>query len=1752
MPKQLLEINNFAGGLNNYSDPRDIQDSEFQQNWNAVVDKAGIIRVGGMGQHNILTEYHSNERFQEGYGLFQFSADYSMNSIDGVFGNGIKTGTSTSDASSANTITLEATATANTNEYQNMTLFIYDGQGKGQSRKISSNTNATPPVLTITPNWTTNVNTTSKYIIYRWETSATWDGKDNTTYKDVITNGSETDNSYLSALPTKDDDYYIFSRKTSIGNATSENLGYTEYKGNITIKPGIQYHLSFDCAAKDKWYNMVSDGDEDGSSSLYGDKVPWVQLYSTSVADTKSSIKTMNDESNNIISPTVGEGTLSATWTASNSNQPLGMQEAVTMSGVGTGAKFFVMQNSSNEPLISTFDGYVSGNFQRGQGYKVGDILRIYDPLNDSKYCTLTVASVNFQGLSLYRNKWINGSAQPNYLTEVTVNYVDNGDFADNSPSNTDDNSGNDIAWTQVGATTLLTCTTLNADGYDGVDGTCKMSSLSGMSFVDGPQAYIYQDLTLDLGIPYHLNFLYDSPDGIMYKVRNDTTSTDIIPWTRLGTSRKIPGVERYVYAGAEYNSKSKDVGGHYTMDYITFIAVGNSNSDTIRIQFAPIAAGSDVSLHGVTVHKAHNDLVTMSYNKSSSNPFSDGILNFNNYSMSFILPDNFGEDSNWVLRLHAGEFGYRASNNITTANSSQAANTQEVYFDNIKLTSEEGDTVTLLSNNASNYSEIFAHSKLSGNWDKNFLRFEGLNSKPVYNYINGMLKISDANFSNANGNFLTYYDKSKGWKKSSKSIPTPPSIITRDVAGSNIDNILYNAIETSYDQENEETLSFLNTYFKNETFANYNWDLAQYGVDAHHGLVIRYVRDDSILTSNNDIEGGGLSPGGTVFRTGHVMSGQQSFLYNVNNPYFQSGFINGDEIASRDADLDAVLDTGGLSGSNAQATDNLHGTYPSHNPLYFVIKGNDIENNLGMDDVQPMTSTDVHSVKLKVKYTLQGISHSQYDWGDSASMPYFTVEMGKIFNGYDGNLKEDLIQGNDISFNIDDTYKFQQVGFDVGSVSNKNGFMYLGDNENSAYTNHSDENVETWRDRYADVELYNGQGKVQIESVNFDGGYNEACRGHVVFYVELFFDQRQIARNDDILIKIKIQNNERQRNKHLGYFCTLPGETHFAHYLRWYVVGGSSRSAKKSGIGQSYDTQWARDWSHYETIEIHEAKVKFYSNFNPDEVIKVSEGCQLDFAWDTPKGTTAMGWGGRKFVAGVSCTNIFGEESSLKASNNVIGESFTGESIIEAGYSPSVDVHINNTHMKDDFIAKTKFYLKDTESDIWYLQFYIDHKTELLHTTISGVTSKPKFSTITNTTSWNLERENIKNFNEVNSYESETSISQEDGMSHSNLICRYKTSVVANNRLYVGNILQNGEIMSDRMIKSPIGKYNLLPKSNFIDVAINDGDEITALAYYKDKLLQFKKRKVFVISTSGDYEFLEDTFDNVGVNLQASVCTTPYGIAWANKSGLYLYNGKELKNLLENKIAVNEDYTVIDNNSWTVGVSAYSNNPSVAFDEKYDNLLIKFTVGEIVNTVPEVATYNFLTNSFTFSVRSIAGNGTQANSGKTSNMITNEDGEILYYRYHDSDNATTAYNNSIKKWVHSPIADSTSKILYFVTKDFTFGNIAVRKKLYKVYITYKTNSDSNVAVTAAVDGNSSYNVAFSTNSKFKGTTTACYGSSTLDSTGNEWKTAELKFDNPSLVNNVYSFKLLFSSGLVASDFEINDISISFKTKRVK
>ena len=47
MPKRVLQIKDYSGGLNSYSDPRDLEENEFQVLDNAAVDEKGIIRVSG-------------------------------------------------------------------------------------------------------------------------------------------------------------------------------------------------------------------------------------------------------------------------------------------------------------------------------------------------------------------------------------------------------------------------------------------------------------------------------------------------------------------------------------------------------------------------------------------------------------------------------------------------------------------------------------------------------------------------------------------------------------------------------------------------------------------------------------------------------------------------------------------------------------------------------------------------------------------------------------------------------------------------------------------------------------------------------------------------------------------------------------------------------------------------------------------------------------------------------------------------------------------------------------------------------------------------------------------------------------------------------------------------------------------------------------------------------------------------------------------------------------------------------------------------------------------------------------------------------------------------------------------------------------------------------------------------------------------------------------------------------------------------
>ena len=114
-------------------------------------------------------------------------------------------------------------------------------------------------------------------------------------------------------------------------------------------------------------------------------------------------------------------------------------------------------------------------------------------------------------------------------------------------------------------------------------------------------------------------------------------------------------------------------------------------------------------------------------------------------------------------------------------------------------------------------------------------------------------------------------------------------------------------------------------------------------------------------------------------------------------------------------------------------------------------------------------------------------------------------------------------------------------------------------------------------------------------------------------------------------------------------------------------------------------------------------------------------------------------------------------------------------------------------------------------------------------------------------------------------------------------------------------------------------------------------------------------------------------------------------------------------------------------------------------------------------------------------------------------------------------------------KWDNTP-ADSEIQL---ITKDIDFGEPGVRKKVYRVHITYKgTGSLPNVFY--AVNGTESYASATSV---------------TAFSASSSWNRAEYKFSADA--NSCYSFQLKLE-GSAGSSFEINDISFVFRMKNVR
>ena len=461
--------------------------------------------------------------------------------------------------------------------------------------------------------------------------------------------------------------------------------------------------------------------------------------------------------------------------------------------------------------------------------------------------------------------------------------------------------------------------------------------------------------------------------------------------------------------------------------------------------------------------------------------------------------------------------------------------------------------------------------------------------------------------------------------------------------------------------------------------------------------------------------------------------------------------------------------------------------------------------------------------------------------------------------------------------------------------------------------------------------------------------------------------------------------------------------------------------------------------------------------------------------------------------------------------------------------------------------ITSAEFYYKkeSDDSNTWYHLFEIDLNKGLR---ISGEKNYTAWTSVSSGAEYGLNI-SIKSPLTLETYETRNGFKNEptslfDMDNSGELGLGYSTGILANRHFYIGNIKMSDKDgiyknHGDMMFKSLPNKFDTFPLDRKIEVSVQDGDEIVHLDTYADRLLQFKKNKLHIINISQEIEFLEDTFMYKGVKNPYAVCKTDFGIAWVNNLGCYLYDGREVQNLIELNGISRINTTIRDTDESKGWFNFDNDNPSIGYlPIKRQLIIANDPKGEQNDNCCYL--YDMVTKSWTFGFQKIVGEENGVDAGPTSNFINDYKGNLKWFH--------GTSETELSKW---NTTGSSSSNIVITTKDIDFGNPSVRKRVYKVRISYKGNA-SALTVKYSINGDNDGGYNFENTSD--GKPTGAESATPLENTSSDdsyWYHAELKPANTSRANNLYSFQLKIT-GIAGQTFEINDISIIYRIKTVK
>ena len=579
-----------------------------------------------------------------------------------------------------------------------------------------------------------------------------------------------------------------------------------------------------------------------------------------------------------------------------------------------------------------------------------------------------------------------------------------------------------------------------------------------------------------------------------------------------------------------------------------------------------------------------------------------------------------------------------------------------------------------------------------------------------------------------------------------------------------------------------------------------------------------------------------------------------------------------------------------------------------------------------------------------------------------------------------------------------------------------------------------------------------------------------------------------------------------------------------------------------------------------------------------------IGTGFNIGFLEDT---STEGSWPAKSYEIGTTFIYIGNQESNVYKN---IGDS-DGHAI---GIGNSISLAVYATSYFEPNIIGGRVYLRESGSDDPWILLLDVRLREGIRTSLTG--DFIGWTLQDTDTESGASRNDMYVFAEATvsipspwTYESINGYGPEESISIGGLGEGFKTAVVANRQVYVGNVRrqnEHGETITegDAMYKSMPGKFDTFPLSRKIVASVQDGDEIIKLAEYADRILQFKKNKLHIINISQDAEFLEDTFMFKGVSHPSAVCKTDYGIAWANYHGCYLYDGKSVRNLLER-----DGLRVIDEDLWDMFVTGTT---TVAYMPRQRKILVgretrgnNTITGGITpnNTAAPVAGSTLLkkevspgdsltinsTTARVFSIQSdttLKLDSTVATGSEDTSVVVTYSGDMYLYdmvsqtwTFGDSKlidgekktnfivdwnndlvlaNENSSGNSYIGKWADVSVQTAWYRV---ETKDIDFGFPGVRKKIYRVRISYKGDG-RNLQIRYATDGGENW-------ANFNDDNTPI----TSDVGTASWSHLNLK--PTASVNNIYSFRIaIYGDGTnnIPAGFEINDISIIYRLKNVK